>query len=127
MDIEVIRNKKGLSLSQRKYVLNLLTETGMLGCKPVDTLMDPHVKLGASNDREFADKHRYKIKRLIYRRHGHTDIIGYSDGDWVGADGDRRSTTGYCTFVEGNLVTRKNKKQTIIAGSNAEAEYKATG
>ena len=32
-------------MSQRKYVLDILEETGMLDCKPVDTLIDPNVKL----------------------------------------------------------------------------------
>ena len=43
--IEVARSKDGISLSQRKYVLDILEETGLLGSKPVDTPMDPNVKL----------------------------------------------------------------------------------
>jgi hypothetical protein len=31
-------------------------------------------------------------------------IIGYSDADWDESY-DRKSTTGYCTFVGGTLVT----------------------
>ena len=38
---------------------------------------------------------------------------------------DRRSTTGYCTFLGGNLVTRKNKKQNVVARSSTESEFKA--
>ena len=32
-------------ISQRKYTLDILADTGMLNYKPVDTLMDPNVKL----------------------------------------------------------------------------------
>ena len=38
---------------------------------------------------------------------------------------DRRSTTGYCTFVVGNLVSWRSKKQSVVARSSAEAEFRA--
>ena len=31
-------------ISQKKYTLDILTDTGMLDCKPIDTPMDPNVK-----------------------------------------------------------------------------------
>lgn len=52
-------------------------------------------------------------------------IVGYCDADWAGDRGDRRSTTGYCTFVGGNLVTWKSKKQKVASLSSTEAEYRA--
>ena len=45
LGIEVARSKEGISLSQRKYVLDILEETGLIGSKPVETPMDPNVKL----------------------------------------------------------------------------------
>ena len=33
LDIEVARSRKEITLSQRKYVLNMLSESDMLGCK----------------------------------------------------------------------------------------------
>jgi len=35
--IKVARSRQGIFLSQRKYVLDLLTQVGLLECKPVDT------------------------------------------------------------------------------------------
>ena len=37
-------------------------------------------------------------------------VDAYSDADWAGAIDDRRSTSGYFTFVGGNLVTWRSKK-----------------
>ncbi|KAL0744719.1 hypothetical protein Bca101_101224 [Brassica carinata] len=56
---------------------------------------------------------------------GSTEVVGYCDADWAGDRVDRRSTTGYCTFIGGNLVTWKSKKQKVISCSSAEGEYRA--
>ena len=37
---------------------------------------------------------------------------------------NRRSTSGYFTFVGSNLVTWKSKKQNVIARSSVEAEFR---
>ena len=62
---------------------------------------------------------------ILMRNHGSHHIMAYTDADWAGNALDRKSTTGFCTFVGGNLVTWKSKKQTVIAWSSAEAEYRA--
>ncbi|RDY05123.1 putative mitochondrial protein, partial [Mucuna pruriens] len=36
---------------------------------------------------------------------------------------DKRSTSGYCMFLGGNLVTWKTKKQNVVARSSAEVEF----
>ena len=50
LGMEVARSKEAISVSQRKYTLDLLTETGMLGCRPADTPIKFNCKLGNSND-----------------------------------------------------------------------------
>lgn len=62
---------------------------------------------------------------ILMKKNGHSQIVGYSDADWAGCPIDRKSTTGYCIFVGGNLMTWKSKKQNVIARSSVEAEYKA--
>ena len=49
-------------------------------------------------------------KRLVYRKHRHVRIFGYSDSGYASDRGNRKSTTRYCTFIEENLVTWRSKK-----------------
>ncbi|KAM1285641.1 hypothetical protein EV1_028200 [Malus domestica] len=62
---------------------------------------------------------------IVMKRVGNAHIVGYTDADWGGFKIDRRSTIGYCTFVRGNLVHGKAKKQNVVARSSAEVEYHA--
>ncbi|KAL0448989.1 UNVERIFIED_CONTAM: Retrovirus-related Pol polyprotein from transposon RE1 [Sesamum latifolium] len=77
--MEIARSSKGISVSQRKYVLDLLKETGMTGCKPVDTPMDPNMKLGTQTSGTVADRGRNQqlMGKHIYRAHTRLDI-GFS-------------------------------------------------
>ncbi|RVW41270.1 Golgin candidate 5 [Vitis vinifera] len=147
LGMEVARSRKGIVVSQRKYILDLLKETGMLGCKPIDTPMDSQKKLGIEKesttgrqgeisaacralDLSLTHSTRYWFcsecwKGLFFRKTENRDTEVYSDADWAGNIIDRRSTSGYCSFVWGNLVTWRSKKQSVVARSSAEAEYRA--
>lgn len=63
-------------------------------------------------------------KGLMFSKNNHLDIEGYIDANWAGNISDRKSTLGYFTFVGGNLVTWRSKKQKVVALSNAEAEFR---
>ncbi|KAL0551185.1 hypothetical protein IC582_010271 [Cucumis melo] len=174
LEMEVARSKEGISVSQRKYTFDLLTETGMLGYCPADTPIEFNCKLGNFDDQVPVDKEQYQrfVGKLIYLSHTRSDISfvvsvvsqfmqapyekhmeavnrilrylkntpgkglmfrkinrktieAYTDSDWAGSVIDRKSTSSYCTFVWGNLVTWRSKKQSVVAGSSAEAEYRA--
>ena len=62
---------------------------------------------------------------MLYENIGHTQIVGYSDANWAGSPTDRRSTSGYCVFIGGNLIFWKSKKQNEAAKSSVETEYRA--
>ena len=57
-------------------MLDLLTKTGMLDCKPVETPMEMNHKLGILPDQAPTDKGRYQrlVGRLIYLSHTRPDI-----------------------------------------------------
>jgi hypothetical protein len=173
LGIEVSRNRNGIFLSQRKYILDLLAEIGMLDCKPADTPVIQNSKLGIDPNQVPTNKETYQrlVGKLIYlshtrpdiayvvscvsqfmhapseehmeavlriirylkgapgrgikfEKHGHLNVEGYTDADWAGSKIDRRSTAGYFTFVGGNLVTWRSKKQNVVTLSSAEAEFR---
>ena len=59
LGIEVSRLKKGIFLSQRKYALDLLNETGMTTCSPTSTPMEENLKLCMHSNQVPANKERY--------------------------------------------------------------------
>ncbi|XP_058180972.1 uncharacterized mitochondrial protein AtMg00810-like [Rhododendron vialii] len=173
LGMKVARSDRGIFISQRKYILDLLEETGMLGCRPADSPIEANHHL-SGNGGGCTDKERYQrlVGRLIYlahtrpdvtyavsvvsqfmhdprashldavyrilrylksapgkgilfSNHGHLRLETFTDADWAGSVDDRRSTSGYCTFIGGNLVTWRSKKQSVVARSSAEAEYRA--
>ena len=51
---------------------------------------------------------------LLYKANGHLQVEAYTNADWAGSLSDRKSTTGYYTFLGGNLITWRSKKQTFF-------------
>ena len=76
LGIEVAYSKDGIFLSQRKYIMDLLIETGLLGGKGSSIPVDPNLKLQANTKGEVIDKGRFQrlVDRLIYLSHTRPDI-----------------------------------------------------
>ena len=174
LGIEVLRSKHGIFLSQRKYVLDLLSEMGKLEIKPCNSPLVPSIHLTREGETS-KDPERYRrlignlnyrtitrpditysinvvsqymssltvdqwaaVKQILcylkgaprrgilYCNHGHNRLECFTDADWVGSKEDKRSTSGYCVFVRGNLISWKIKKQSVVSRSSAKSKYRAT-
>jgi hypothetical protein len=55
------------------------------------------------------------------------ELVSYTDSDYAGCKLDRKSTSGYCQFLGGCIISWASKKQHSVALSTAEAEYVAAG
>ena len=66
--MEIARSQRGISVSQRNYVVDLIKETNMIGFKPVETPMDTSATFGAQPSGCPVDKWRYQrlVGKLIY-------------------------------------------------------------
>ena len=62
---------------------------------------------------------------ITYKRTYKLNLILYTDSYYAGSRVDHRSTTGYCTFLGGNLVTWRSKKQEVVSKSSTEAKFRA--
>ncbi|XP_042005728.1 uncharacterized mitochondrial protein AtMg00810-like [Salvia splendens] len=169
LGIKMLRSEGGIFLRQKKYVLDILVETGLIDCKPVDTSILVNHGLQISDEAELADQGKYQclVGKLIYLSHTrldiayavgtvsqfmhrpqkdhyvaalrivrylkgtaehgimfkkneHRGIYGFTDADWASNLVDRKSIARYFTFVEGNLVTWRSKKQKVVAISSVE-------
>ena len=174
LGIEVAYSKQGIFISQRKYILDLLKETGKLGCKATGVPIEQNHRIGSDEESPKVDKGLYQrlVGRLIYLAHTRLDLayavsvvsqflhdprvrhmqavdrilqylkatLGrgllfkkggrlsmeiYTDADYASSPVGKRSTSGYCMFLGGNLVTWRSKKQNVVARSSAEVEFRA--
>ena len=61
-------------------------------------------------------------KGVLFRGGNELTLKAYTDADYAESVEDKRSISGYCTFLRGNLVTWRSKKQNVVARSSTEAE-----
>ncbi|XP_047314481.1 uncharacterized mitochondrial protein AtMg00810-like [Impatiens glandulifera] len=61
---------------------------------------------------------------LLFTKHHDSSILGYSNADWARCVETRRSAYGYSIFLGGNLVYWSAKKQSTVARSSCESEYR---
>ncbi|XP_019095570.1 PREDICTED: uncharacterized protein LOC109130458 [Camelina sativa] len=167
LGLEAHRTPKGLHLSQRKYILDVLHRYDMQNSKPVATPMATSPKLSLRSGTPLPDPsvyHKlvgslqylaftrldisYAVNRLSQFMHQPTDehfkaakrvlryLVGttthiifvaaknslnlhaFSDADWAG------DTNAYIVYLGSHPISWSAKKQTGVARSSTEAEYR---
>jgi hypothetical protein len=103
----------------------------MLGTRPDIAYSVSVVSRYSSNPTE---AHMSAVKRILRYLKGTidmeltfrgelSDLTGYTDADWAGDHGTRRSTSGYIFHIGSGAISWSSKRQATVSLSSCEAEY----
>ncbi|GJV61436.1 hypothetical protein Tco_1467536 [Tanacetum coccineum] len=139
---DVQQKKKGIFISQDKYVHEILRKFNYSDVKSASTNTRFGKAFGTTVGvvvmfllKSFS--HLLAVKRIFrylkgkpslglwYSKDSPLELVAYTDSDYAGATQDRKSTTGGCQFLGNRLISWQCKKQTVVATSTTEAEYVA--
>ncbi|XP_071740639.1 uncharacterized protein [Rutidosis leptorrhynchoides] len=144
LGISVSCNASGMFLSQKQYASEILKHAFKMPCSPCRTSVDPGAKLTADGQpvsdptlsQSCREPHFTALNRILRYVQGTinlelqlftaspTSLVAYSEADWAGYPITRRSTLGYCVFLDNNLLSWSSKWQLTPSRSSAEAEYR---
>ncbi|GJZ36268.1 putative ribonuclease H-like domain-containing protein [Tanacetum coccineum] len=139
---KVQQKKKGIFISQYKYVHEILRKYNYTDVKCASTPTDLEMLLVQDGDAAEVDEHPYRsmIGSLMYITASRPDIMfavcacaRFQDYQWElvaytdtltmwSFTHDRKSTTGGCQFLGNRLISWQCKKQTVVATSTTEAD-----
>ncbi|XP_019082703.1 PREDICTED: uncharacterized protein LOC109125498 [Camelina sativa] len=141
LGIEIARSDACITLTQRKYVLDLLEETGFSDCKPSPISMKPDRHMSLTG------LFKKKSKVVLEEIEPTFDSLDTSPTpillstvesallpdakqyrrliDWGACPDSKMSVTGFAIFLGQSLTSWKSKKQQMVSMSSAESEYRA--
>lgn len=173
MGVEIARSNGGTFLCQRKYILDIISDTHLSDAQTVVTPLPKGHKFPPDSPPLLdVEQFRRLVGRLLYLTLTRPDITycvqqlsqyvssptkahmqaalhivrylkgsstlglfyssastfhieAYCDSDWAACPQTRRSLSGYCILLGNNAISWKTKKQTTVARSSCEAEYRS--
>ncbi|KAL0368328.1 UNVERIFIED_CONTAM: Retrovirus-related Pol polyprotein from transposon TNT 1-94 [Sesamum calycinum] len=134
LSLEVARSPDDMSIAQHKYVVDIISGTGMTTASSVLTPLPPGIKLTSKSSAMFrqylqrpTEQHWHAALHVVRYLKG-TPTTGlcfpslntfqfttYVDADWGACVDSRCSMTSYCVFLGSSLISWKTKKQNIAA------------
>ncbi|XP_019090068.1 PREDICTED: uncharacterized protein LOC109128338 [Camelina sativa] len=155
LGIEVSRGSEENFLSQRKYALDIVADSGNLGSRPADTPLEQNHDLDDDDGplltnptpyfvhvlsqfmQELREAHWEAALRVVKFLKGSPrqgillcadsdlSLTVYCDSNWSSCPITRRSLSAFVVLFGGSPIAWKTKKQKIVSHSSAEAEYRA--
>ncbi|XP_020673267.1 uncharacterized protein LOC110092911 [Dendrobium catenatum] len=151
LGIQVSHTSAGILLHQTQYALDLVASAGLQHSKPTQTPVALRSTPTAADSALYPDSHHYRqlagslnyltitrpdidyaVNCICQKMHRPTmanfialkRLLRYVQ-DWAGDTRDRKSLTGFCTYLGTSLVSWCVKKQATVTKSSTEAEYRA--
>ncbi|GJZ04322.1 ribonuclease H-like domain-containing protein [Tanacetum coccineum] len=122
LGIEVVDTSSGICFKSKKICVPVISYAVHCLCRFMHSPLNSHLKIAFKILRYLKGSPGLGI--LVAKSSG-MSLKAFSDADWAKCIVTRRSVTGYCVFLNGNLVSWKSKKQNTLSKSSAEAEYRA--
>ncbi|XP_020699695.1 uncharacterized protein LOC110111965 [Dendrobium catenatum] len=137
--IQIQRTPNGLFLHQAPYARDLLQSAGFSSCNPALTPLATKSATSSLPDQPLADPNTYRKSQelsnisplqdptspLLPFIKGNIKLKTFVDADWAADRTDRKSITGFCSFLGPNLISWQVKKQVTVSKSSTEVEYHA--
>nr|GEV07016.1 initiator tRNA phosphoribosyl transferase [Tanacetum cinerariifolium] len=123
--IEVSQGKDYVEIKQERYAMKILKKAGMEDWNATLCPMEPGLKLSKAEEVESKNGGLLTLPLAHSSRFDLLGWCGYSDSSHNVDIDDGRSTTGHVFYLGTSPITWCSQKQTTVALSSCEAEFRA--